>query len=180
MFRVPSTSRSGSVGPQDLSEPSLRRRLHAVGTRRACVIAEQRSAKTRKASLGQRLNIAEQVRDPITDELRVQYLKEKKICESLRDELQSLDVEISGIRDSLRHLVAQGKGRPPLGVSDHALVQYLALMRGEDLDALRHEVLQQVIGQPERVHNLSTSTFVRDGLCYVVRDGMVVSVVEPD
>lgn len=163
------------------SERDLRRALQNLSEQRDLKLTELRSLRRAQSDCGQALSRAQTRQDPDTKKRQEAFDDAKAAKRAKVEEIDQIEQRIQDTRGALLRLIEEGEGRPPLAVHEHALVQYLALAKGVDIEAVRHEILTEINKRPETVHNFSTSTFNSpNGLRYVVRDGVVISVLEPD
>jgi hypothetical protein len=68
--------------------------------------------------------------------------------------------------------------RPPLRVSDHALVRFLARAGGYEVEAVRAALAASLARAARAAGTIGSGDYVirADGLSYIVRDGVLVTV----
>lgn len=163
------------------SEKDLRRSLQNLTQKRDLKLLELRKLRREQTECGQALSRAQTQRSSDIAVRQEAFDAAKKAKHAKVQEIDQIEQQIQNARGALLRHLEEGEGRPPVAVHEHAVIQYLALAKGVDIDAVRHEILTEINRRPETVHNFSTSTFNSpNGLRYVVRDGVVISVLEPD
>jgi len=127
------------------------------------------------------------------DRLRDRQRQQRRDHDDLKDEEQKLrarraqageklndtEQELRAVRAEIRKRAEQN-GEDPSEITDHALVRYLQLIKGVDVEAMRDEIQQILKNQPREDVGPSKSVYVFAGCAIVVRDGKVETIIEAD